>query len=32
MKNLAAQVFTILRDLFFDESGNPIKFDEDEFS
>lgn len=27
MKNLAAQVFIVLRDMFFDKAGSPRKFD-----
>ena len=27
MKNLAAMTFSVLRDMFFDEHGNPVKFD-----
>ena len=26
MKNLAAMTFSVLRDMFFDEHGNPVKF------
>ena len=27
MKNLAAMTFSVLRDMFYDEHGNPVKFD-----